>query len=121
VLKILEAQMDRLAEERQAAFVARMRPRLRERYPEVTAGASDEELGRLVEQGMAASRRYGIEGEGDVERYVDLMLELGSDFDRSVDWASEILNRPDFTGKIRIDVLCAAHEGRIPEEGMFFP
>lgn len=124
MLRILESQMGQLAAREQAAFIARTRPLLRERYAERTAAMSDAELTGVIEQGMSAARGYGIERARGVERFLDLMFQLGLDFDRSVGWAHEILNRRDFTGQIRIDVLCAAHEGRIPEdpeEGPFFP
>lgn len=124
MLKVLEAQMDHLAALTRADFTADMRSSLRERYPELCAPMTDADLTARIELGMARAATYGIDTAAGAARYIDLMFQLGPDFDRDVDWASSILNRPDFTGQIRIDLLCAAREGRIPEtpeDGLFFP
>ncbi len=124
MLKVLDAQLDHLAALSREDFTAEMRSHLRERYPDACAPMTDAELTAHIEHGVTRAAGYGIEIAGDVARYVDLMFQLGLDFDRDVDWARAILNRPDFTGQIRIDLLCAAHEGRIPEtsdDGPFFP
>lgn len=124
MLKVQEQQMAHLAALVQADFVAATCSYLRERYPDPCAPMSDDVLAALVRRGMEAARGYGIDAARDVRRYIDLMFQLGPDFDREVAWARSILNRPDFSGQIRIDVLCAAHEGRIPdspEDGPFFP
>ncbi len=124
MLKVLEAQMDHLAAITRADFTADMRAALRERHPAACAPMTDDDLTARIEHGVARSATYGIEIAHDVSRYIDLMFQLGPDFDKDVDWARAILERPDFTGQIRIDLLCAAHEGRIPEnpeDGPFFP
>lgn len=124
MLKILDTQMEHLAALAQAEFVVHMRSFLRQRHPDRCLPMSDEALTATIVQGMSRARSYGIEIARDVQRYIDLMFQLGLDFDRDVDWAHAILNRPDFSGQIRIDVLCASHEGRIPEhpgDGPFFP
>lgn len=124
MLKILPSQMDQLAERAQADFIVATCAHLRDTYPDRCGPMSDDDLTALVRHGMERARIHGIELALDVRRYIDLMQELGRDFDREVDWAVAILNRPDFSGRIRIDLLCAAHEGRIPEgpeDGPFFP
>lgn len=124
MLKVLDAQMDHLAALTRAEFTADMRSSLRERYPEACAPMTDADLTARIEHGMARSAAHGIDTAADVARYIDLMFQLGPDFDKEIDWASSILSRPDFTGQIRIDLLCAAHERRIPEtpeDGPFFP
>jgi hypothetical protein len=122
-MKILQAQVDALAQRSQERFQEAARSALRERYPEKTAEMSDAELRAGIDEGMRTSRRYGIENEGDVMAYLYLMFDLGFDFDREVPWARDILSREDFSGRIRIDLLCATHQGRIPgpEGGLFFP
>lgn len=124
MLKILTSQEERLSATTRTTFTADMRAYLLAEYPEICASLTDAQLTSVVEHGMARSARYGIDLAPDVHRYIDLMFQLGPDFDRELDWARSILHRPDFTGQIRIDVLCAAHEGRIPEkpeDGPFFP
>lgn len=124
MLKISKAQTTAMGAPQLAAFVERMRPLLRERYPEQTALIPEDDLVSIIEHGMQSSRRYGIKTVAGVERFLDFMFLLGFDFETRVGWAREILNRPDFTGQMRIELLCAKYEGRVPErpeDGPFFP
>jgi hypothetical protein len=117
---ILEMQMAGLARQARDLFVATLVGELRGAYPETTSSMTDVDLAGVIREGMVSARSYGIELAGDVESYIHLSFELGFDFDRKVEWAREILNRPDFTGRIRIDLLCAVHEGRAPARGGLF-
>lgn len=124
MLKILPGQMTQLAERAQADFVVAMRSHLRSGYPERCGSMSDDELTGLIREGMERARSHGIEIDFDIQRYLELMVVLGPRFDRELDWAAAILGRADFSARIRVDLLCAAHEGRVPErpeDGPFFP
>lgn len=124
MLKFSKAQMTAIGAPQPARFVERMRPLLRERYPEQTAEIPEDDLISIIEHGMQSARRYEIKTTAGAERYIDLMFLIAFDFDESVPFARDVLRRPDFTGKIRIDLLCAMAEGRVPEspeDGPFFP
>lgn len=81
--------------------------------------ATPEAIANWIAIARAAGDRYGFSRDADIERYLMLMLDLGDDFDTSVDWANEILTREDYTGHVRIDVLWATwngHFGDGPED-----
>ena len=122
-MKILNTQLEELGRRRQESFLQIMLGAVREDYPEKTSAMTDEEIRAHLEEGLRTSYTYGIELEGDVEAYIHLMFQLGFDFDQKVRWARDILNREDWSGSIRVSLLCAAHEGRIPGAGggLFFP
>ncbi|MEZ4293666.1 MAG: hypothetical protein R3B70_01725 [Polyangiaceae bacterium] len=122
VLRIFDDQMEDLARARRDVFRRGMIADLREHHPRETAALSDAGLTELIDEGMRRARTHGIVTEGDVASWLHLMLDLGRDFDREIPWARDILAREDFTGRIRIDLLVAASEGRIPPPGTaFFP
>lgn len=60
-----------------------------------------------VRKGMAAARQWGIEGQYDVSRYVDLLFLLGPDFgtDDGCPWARPILADPALAVGARLDKL----------------
>src|SRR4051812_32818756 len=78
---IQTSQMDQLALLAQADFIVAMRAHLRDAYPERCGAMSDDELTALVRHGMARSRSHGIAIASDVQRYIEVMLALGLDFD----------------------------------------
>lgn len=119
-MKIFDSQMEQLSRERRDHFIAVMIEAAREDHPEQTQRLTDAELRVHIEEAMAAAHRYGIEMEGDIEAYVHLTFKHGLHFDNQLSWAHQILNRGDFTGPIRIDLLVAADEGRIPPPGNTF-
>jgi hypothetical protein len=63
---------------------------------------------QLIRRGIEAAGAYGIEGEYDVSRFVDLMFVLGSDFDAGASWpwAGAILQDARLTGPEKMDRLC---------------
>lgn len=122
-MKILRAQVDEFVQRTQESFRELMCAIVRERYPEKTGAMTDEDLRALIDESMKTAHGYGIELEGDVEAYIHILFQRGFDFDRVIPWARDILNREGWSGRIRIDLLRAAHEGRIPGPGggLFFP
>jgi hypothetical protein len=83
-----------LAEELATAFVERHASRLavalRRWAGEGTARA-------IVEHAMARAEAHGMEADEDVERYLDLVAELGPGFDDRLPWARGILGSADLT------------------------
>lgn len=86
-LKIFETVAAKEFEERAIAG-------LRERAPDQCAKLGDAELANLVRYGAERAKSYGIVAEPDVCKYLGVMLQLGSDFDRNPQypWAARTLN-----------------------------
>jgi hypothetical protein len=123
MLKISKTQVNELAQGRQDRFRRVMLEAVREDCPARASAMTDEEILAHIDEGMRASLSYGITTEGDVATYIIIMFHLGFDFDKAVGWARDILNRKEWSGRNRIEVLRAVCEGNIPgpEGGLFFP
>lgn len=67
---------------------------LNERFPEKCEALGEAKVQETVKYGIQRSASYGITTEGDVRRYIDLMLMFGPDFDQNpgLPWAASILN-----------------------------
>ena len=74
-------------------------------FPRHCARLSQREVRRRVEEGMAQAEQYGIEGDYDVLRFVDLLFLLGPDFGADPDLRGirEILHDDETTGAERLD------------------
>jgi hypothetical protein len=109
MLTVNEAQIESIQTGRMTDFVARMVTELRVEFPDRSALFSEAEMTTYVKRGIDSSRRYGVDRVIDVERYLFLMWALG--FDTEVGWVREVLGRPDFSGRVRVDVLWATYLG----------
>jgi hypothetical protein len=80
---------------------------------------AQQDLDRLVKDGMDRARMYGLRSEFDVQRYVEYMLLLGPDFDLDTDyaWAARILFAADASGREKMDRLDRAAVLRLLEAG----
>lgn len=76
-------------------------------FPEQCERMGEPAVRERVRAGMAAARRWGIEGQYDVSRYVDLLFLLGPDFgaDDGCPWARPILADPSLAPAARLDKL----------------
>lgn len=74
-------------------FERRVVAHLHKHFPKDCAGLGQDGVRQTVRYGIERAASYGIEAEGDVSRYIDLMFEFGRDFDADPElpWASEIL------------------------------
>ena len=85
-------------------FERRVCTRLRSRYAEQLSGTSDEDLTERVRAGISRAEHHGIELESDINRFLDLNIEYGMDFDVS-EWAQPILNDINLSGTRKIAAL----------------
>lgn len=81
-------------------FVEKMLVHIRKCFPAEYQSLGDPAIQQTIRYGIAGASRYGIQGERDVCKYIDLMLVFGQDFDRDIPWASRILTErtlaPDY-------------------------
>ncbi|MDE2397627.1 MAG: hypothetical protein KGL43_02055 [Burkholderiales bacterium] len=96
MLTIRQAQLDTLADWRARDFEDRALAHLQRWMPRHCNLLGAEPMRRVVRQGLAKARHYGLGAECTVIGYVDLMCLLGSGFDLDplLPWAAEILNEP---------------------------
>ncbi len=116
MLIIRKSQMDALDAEMLSSFQDRMIAHLRTQFPARTAGWGATSGRGFVLGGTAKARTHQVIAERDVARFVDLMAELGDDFETRPDmaWAAEILASPDRGGTEKMDAIYRELGTRIP-------
>lgn len=94
MLTITKGQMAVFREPAINDYVKRTVVHLNESFPEKCEAMGEVKVRETVQYGIQRSASYGIITEGDVRRYIDLMLRFGPDFDQDpkLPWAASILN-----------------------------
>ncbi len=83
---------------------------LKNGYPEEYNALGEDGVRDKIHYGIERARRYDIEIEADVSRYIDLMFRFGWDFDtdRNLPWAASILQDESLeAGFVKLDLLDA--------------
>jgi hypothetical protein len=119
MLVIRDAQMAALGLPMLERFIVKTLRDIRELFPGDPRFREDAPVRALIRDGIAAARRYGIEGEREVSLLIFLMCEFGRDFDSQEDksWmrallAADNLGAPEKMSLIyeRLRILTAAAE-----------
>jgi hypothetical protein len=75
---------------------------IRKCFPAKFQSLGEPAVRETIKYGIARAAAYGIQGERDVCKYIDLMMVLGRDFDRQLPWVSKVLNDCGSSPDIRI-------------------
>lgn len=107
MLRILREQVDALRQLELEAYRERVLGQIREIFPAQWSALGEEGAGALVDRALGRAARHGCKSEGDVFRYVSLMLVLGHDFeeDPALPWVREILGEPEASGWQKMSAL----------------
>lgn len=109
MLVIRNEQMKAFASHRQKQFQKAAAARWQTRGSKSDA---QPDILALVERHIqCAVEEYGIDKEGLLLRYLDLVQDLGEEFDRQT-WAAEILRDRDLSAALRIRLLEEGAGGR---------
>jgi hypothetical protein len=86
-------------------FEDRMVTHLRTACHERLNDMPEAELRTMIQYGIAKADGYGVKAEDDVQRYLELMVVYGSDFDTNpqTSWAGDILRTANLAGSVKID------------------
>lgn len=89
----------------QKSFEARMVRYLAEFFPDHSAKLGGRQLRELIRRGIANADKYEIRRECDVAKFIDLMMVLGSEFDKHPDtaWVRPHLLDPTATAELRLE------------------
>jgi hypothetical protein len=114
MLVITRRILDKFSEVCHTSFVDRSASFLRERYPAETIQYSSHQLTDLIEAGIVRARRYAIERECDVIRFLELMMISSPDFDdpARLSWPAPLLQCDEFSAPDKLDLVFdyLAHE-----------
>ena len=118
MLVISSEQLAVFGQQQSLDFEARLASHLREFFPEQCEALGEKELRELMRYGVRRAAFYGINAERDVCKYVDLMMALGLNFDREVQWAAAILTVHQLKSPgYRIERLCEEAIAALGEGG----
>ena len=84
-------QMDALSEDRARKFESDVADHLKRCFPAECARLGEGGLRGLIRYGIERARTHEITAAREVCLYLDVIMVHGRDFDRSQNWASEIL------------------------------
>jgi len=107
MLVIRKEQMAALQKVMEKRFEDWLVSHLRTDYPEETADLDDNAIRERIRYGIARAEGYGIQDDRHIVGYVELMFEIGVDFEDMPDmlWARQILDDPDIIGTEKIPLI----------------
>lgn len=109
MFQISAAHLQAFSEQQRGRFEDEMVVHLRREYPDPSSKMGEARLRELIREGIETARGYHIILEADVARYIELMLTIAPDFDRSqqTPWAPEILANRSATGVDKLNRIQA--------------
>lgn len=116
MLIIRKEQMDALGAEMLKGFHRRMVAHLRTLFPTKTPEWDETTGNEFVVAGTAKAGVHQVKAERDVARFVDLMLELGNDFESRPDmaWVKPLLADREMGGTGKMNAIYRELATRVP-------
>jgi len=107
MLLIRAAQMAAFYDVAVEKYVADSLPRIQRRFAADYARLGRGGVEALVREGVARARRYAVEADAEVDRFIDLMLTVGVDFDSrpEMEWAANILEDRGLDDRAKMDLV----------------
>jgi hypothetical protein len=89
------------------SFESDMVARLRDTYPAQASRHTDAALLAFVRAGIQRAETYRVDTVSDVERWIDLMVRMGPQFDSDPRWPEvlETLRQQEVDAQIRLDMI----------------
>lgn len=106
-MAIHRGQWDVLSAHALKRFEDRMVLHLEEYAPAAVRPVSDDDLRRLIRDGIRRAAGYDVVDSVDVERYLELMIDYGAGFDTAEEtrWAGDVLRDSGLSGSEKISRL----------------
>jgi len=107
MLFIREEQREAFRQYMLEKFEYSMLVHLQSSFPEQTEGMTEPHMLDFIRSGIQKAEGYEVVTEGDVQRFLELMLTFSVDFDVNSEtpWAAEILGNEHIDGSEKIDRL----------------
>jgi hypothetical protein len=107
---IRDGQMDALSAECRTNFENAMVQHVTETWPAMAAELGRERLQAIVHDGIERAKAYGITGERNASRFIDVLFQLSPTFDTSLGWAYRILTDQVLSATEKMDRISTAVE-----------
>jgi hypothetical protein len=107
MLKIRPEQMEEMSEYMLHQFEERMVEHLHSAFPDQTEELKKTDLQAIIRTGVDKAESYDVTDEVDVERYLECIVQYGTEFDTDVGtaWAGEILRTDTITGNEKMNQI----------------
>lgn len=104
---VRDAVMQRFQQRALEDFLSREQGRLRTAFPQELAWRPEADQRALLHEGVARAKRFGIQDQRDVQRFLEYVVRFGADFGANppTRWAGPILNDPSKDGHAKIDAI----------------
>ena len=116
MLKVSKQQMAAFSKYLLEDFEKNATLRLRKKFPSKTKEMTDENLHKIIRDGIVKAESYNIIKKEDVMIYIEYMIFYGNDFDvnSATGWATKILRIRNLKGSEKVTRLTGIHP-LIPE------
>jgi hypothetical protein len=107
MLKIRHEQLEVLNQVAFEHFILRMVDHLISTFPEHFDSVDDEDIYSFVNNGVERAKTHGIEGEYDIQRFLECCTVYGENFGEAPEsqWAKPFLERADLDGTEKMDQI----------------
>lgn len=107
MLTVRTPQVAALSAAKVQHFRDRMAKHLAAEHPGRCEAMGEQGTMELIQRGIDAGARHGIDTEGAVGVLIELMVEHGERFERSPDraWVHEILAHPTLPGQLKVTLI----------------
>lgn len=113
MMVIYKQQLEALEQIEILDFENRMITYLRQKHHERIELLDKADYRTFVQKSIKKARMYGVEIEDEVRRFIEIMIDLGENFDMdlSIEWAHEILLNSSLPSHEKLATI----ENRIPQ------
>jgi hypothetical protein len=116
VLVIRDVQLAEMRQKAAERFASDLLKHLLENYPQQckAVGAAEDVRG-FVRRGIARAMKHGIEYEGAITVFLELLIQFGENFERSPvrEFARNILAHPVLPGDAKVNAIRDRHEEKM--------
>lgn len=120
MLIIRKEQWDVLSNSMLRSFEDETLKHVRKFFPQICQHHDDMTLRRRIRKHTKHAASYGIDGQSDICKFIDVIFALDPDFDTKLPWVQDILKdqtQPDV--RDRVERLCRATIEYLQKRGNF--
>ena len=107
MLTIRKKQMAAFQQTMEVRFEDWMIRHLKAKYPKKAVELDNDSMRKVIHRGIGRAESHGITDEQHLVTYLELVFELGMDFEElpEMSWARQIFDNPTIPGKDKIPLI----------------